>query len=249
MAGLIFRSDVTGDICATDKCEAGRFKRGARAGRGRGQRALALASCVSFRAFEEEAECTRRASVVCCPETFGAEEVAARIQSNRENEKQRWIFELIAGRFAPNETLFIDEAEWLMVEGTSWVGQTSRYLVIFKDLTLHTVRDLRQRHVGMLREVQGAVRAFLTTRHAPSAAKEFRLYFHYLPSVFQLHLHVCAGVPMDIDRRQYLSGVIRNLEADDMWFRDALMLCSEARRARIGFVQCGRGHKRSPIHI
>jgi hypothetical protein len=30
------------------------------------------------------------------------------------------------------------------------------------------------------------------------------MYFHYLTSVFQLHLHVCCTPPVDGARRQYL---------------------------------------------
>jgi hypothetical protein len=200
-----------------------------------GVRALALANCVSFRTFEgswdSDGDNSKKERIhICCPETFFCEEFMVKIRLNREHERQRWIFDLIAGRVSTKETVFLDDPDWLLVEGCSYSGQLMRYLVIFKDLTLHTVRDLRQRHVHMLREVQRKVRAFLATRHGPH--EPFRLYFHYLPSVFQLHLHVCSSAPVDVNRRQYLSGVIRNLEAVDTWYRDALMLFASSRVAR-----------------
>jgi len=223
----------------------------ARAGRGEqrlartrksGVRALALQSCLSFRACEgpwdgtgadgvESADASKKGRMhICCPEMFFCDEFMAKIQLNREHERQRWIFELIAGRVAAKETVFLEDPAWLLVEGNAYSGQSRRYLVIFKDLTLHTIRDLRQRHVPMLRGVQRKVRAFLATRHGPDEA--FRLYFHYLPSVFQLHLHVCSSVPVDPNRRQYLSGVIRNIESVDTWYRDALMLFASSRLPR-----------------
>ena len=218
----------------------GNESRGART-RPSGIRALALASCVSFRSCDGEwdAEAAESADVakrgkmhICCPETFFCEEFLERIRLNREHERQRWIFELIAGRFAESETVFLDEQDWLLVEGCAYSGQSSRYLVIFKDLALHTVRNLRQKHVEMLKDVQRKVRGFLETRHGSN--QEFRLYFHYLPSVFQLHMHVCSAAPVDVNRRQYLSGVIRNLMAVDTWYRDALMLFASSRAAREG---------------
>ena len=204
-----------------------------------GVRALALASCLSFKACDvawdapaaESVDTSKQGKVhICYPEMFFCEEFAAKIRLNREHERQQWIFDLIAGRFAETETVFLNEPAWLLVEGCSYSGQASRYLVIFKDLTLHTVRDLRKKHVPMLKEVQRKVRAFVATRHGPDEA--FRMYFHYLPSVFQLHMHVCSAAPVDVNRRQYLSGVIRNVTAVDTWYRDALMLFASSRPAR-----------------
>lgn len=217
-----------------------------------GVRALALASCVSFRSCEgawdgtgadgaEGTESGKKERVhICCPDMFFCEEFMAKIRLNREHERQKWIFDLIAGRVSVKETVFLDDPDWLLVEGNSYSGQLRRYLVIFKDLTLHTIRDLRQRHVPMLRGVQRKVRDFLAPRHGPDEA--FRLYFHYLPSVFQLHLHVCSSVPVDATRRQYLSGVIRNIQSVDTWYRDALMLFASSRVPR-------EPRERSPHHV
>ena len=72
---------------------------------------------------------------------------------------------------------------------------------------------------------------FVRARHTNHAA--FRYYFHYMPSVFQLHLHVCCTPPVDPARRQYLPGLIRNITVLDTWYRDALMLFSR-------FVCAGR---------
>lgn len=214
----------------------GRGEKRAARPRKNGVRATALQSCVSFHAFEgtdreESTESGKKKRLhICCPETFFCDEVSAKIQLNREHERQRWIFDLIGGRISARETVFLDDPSWLLVEGTSYSGQLTRYLVIFKDLELHTIRDLRQRHVPMLLGVQQKVREFLAMRHGPNEA--FRLYFHYLPSVFQLHLHVCSGEPLDSYRRQYLAGVIRNIKRVDTWYRDALMLFASSRATR-----------------
>ena len=171
-----------------------------------------------------------RASSICCPESFFCEAFANKIAANRAHANQQWIFALIRGEFAPNEFVFIDEPEWMLVQGNSHVSLEVRYLVIFKDTTLHTIRDLRQDHLNMLREVCQKVSAFLRARHAHYAA--FRYYFHYMPSVFQLHLHVCCNGTADMNRTQPLSCVMRNIEARDTWYRDALILFSPARATR-----------------
>jgi hypothetical protein len=180
---------------------------------------------------ERHEMCLRaRASSICCPELFFSDAFRNKIEANRAHANQQWIFDLIRGEFAANEFVFVDEPEWILVQGNSHVSQEVRYLVIFKDKALHTIRDLRQRHLAMLRAMWVKVSRFVRARHANHAA--FRYYFHYMPSVFQLHLHVCCNVSADINRTQPLSCVMRNIETLDTWYRDALIFFSPARATR-----------------
>jgi hypothetical protein len=134
---------------------------------------------------------------------------------------------LIAGNAAPKEEIFLDGTDWMLVLGSSYSAPDVWYFVIFKDLTLHTIRDLRLSHVEMLKKLQREVRLFLQANHSNHA--EFRMYFHYLPSVFQLHLHVCGEASADRSRTQLLSCEVRNLLACDTWYKDALILFSPPR--------------------
>lgn len=168
---------------------------------------------------------------ICSPSEFFCEEFARRVAANRAHERQRWIFDLIAGARAEKEQVFLDREEWMLVLGSAHVATDTRYLVVFKDLGLHTIRDLRRAHVKLLQAVGTEVRAFLQRQDAQTAGG-FRLYFHYLPSVFQLHLHVCSdAAAADSARVQLLRDVVRNLKEKDTWYRDALILFA-APRAR-----------------
>jgi hypothetical protein len=55
---------------------------------------------------------------------------------------------------------------------------------------------------------------------------KYHMYFHYMPSVFQLHMHVSMRKAPDSLRAQDVQHVIRNLNTSDTWYRDALILCS-----------------------
>jgi hypothetical protein len=196
--------------------------------------------------------CARsRVSSICCPLQFACEESACRIEANRAHVNQRWIFNLIRGEFSSNEVVYLDEAEWMLVQGSSHVSQEMRYLVVFKDTALHTIRDLRQRHLPLLRDVSRKVLRFIAGRH--STADAFRLYFHYMPSVFQLHLHVCCNATVDLNRTQDVRCVMRNLQAVDTWYRDALILFSAPRAARANaapvFERCASDNKRDAVCI
>jgi hypothetical protein len=159
---------------------------------------------------------------ICCPNKFFSTEFVEKIMSNRSDPKQQWIFNLIKGQVTETEVVYLESDEWMLVRGLPPSDSANRYLAIFKDLELHTIRDLRQRHLPMLRQMQREVRRWLA-RNEPKHG-QYRLYFHYMPSVFQLHLHVCCTPAVDRARRQDLSGLIRNIEALDTWYRDALML-------------------------
>ena len=171
-----------------------------------------------------------RATSICCPNLFAGESFQSKVAANREGASQRWIFELIDGQFRPNENVFLDEAEWMLVQGHSHTAHQIRYLVVFKDLALHTIRDLRQAHVPMLMDAWRRVKRFVAARHESDAS--FQFYFHYMPSVFQLHMHVCMSSVLDMNRTQRLACVLRNLRTSDTWYRDALILFAAPRQAR-----------------
>lgn len=168
---------------------------------------------------------------ICCPHEFFSTEFLQKIMAHRSDPNQQWIFDLIRGQATETEVVCLDSDEWVLVKGIPLSTEANRYLVVFKDLELHTIRDLRQRHLPMLRRMQRHVRRWLA-RNEPRHG-QYRLYFHYIPSVFQLHLHVCRTPPVDPARRQYLPDLIRNITAVDTWYRDALMLFSR-------FVCAGR---------
>jgi len=126
-------------------------------------------------------------------------------------------------------------------------GQDTRYLVIFRDTRLKTIRDLRGGDVPLLRNIYQRVARFVRERHR--AWPGFGVFFHYHPSVYQLHAHICmSDFPSEragsdsqglrrlhrdmgvsdnsTNRRHYMAHVIRNLGSDSDWYRNALILTS-----------------------
>lgn len=181
----------------------------------------------------DERRAKRDSRVICSPHEFFAQAFQDKVALNRAHKAQQWIFELIAGRIDASETVFEDHAEWMLVLNNRPAAAPGerRYLVIFKDTALHSLRNLQARHVPLLDEVEAAVRAFLRGAHARRHS-EFRCYFHYMPSVFQLHMHVCIAKATDAGRVHALGLVRRNLTAKGSWYRDALMLCPAHRHQR-----------------
>lgn len=187
--------------------------------------AVPLTACAYYQ--DDDRISQSRVYSICSPDAFFSPEFVQQIAAHRSDPQQQWIFNLIKGQVTQTEVVCLNSDEWMLVKGVPPSAEANRYLVVFKDLELHTIRDLRQRHLPMLRNMQRDVRRWLA-RNEPKHG-QYRLYFHYIPSVFQLHLHVCCTPPVDPARRQDLPGLIRNITALDTWYRDALMLFSSAR--------------------
>ena len=162
--------------------------------------------------------------VVCAPELYYSAEVQSFVKVQRTDPSKTWIFQLIDGTYnRSEETVLLSTADWVLCIDRH-PGSDRRYLVVFKDRTLHTIRDLRQCHVAMLIDMQRQVLRKLKEIDPRSHA--FQWFFHYFPSVFQLHLHISSRMQSTNVRVQKLRHVLRNLLQDTMWYHDALLLTS-----------------------
>jgi hypothetical protein len=169
----------------------------------------------------DSASCIRNTSI-CCPHAYydaGFQRLLA--ENRRQNQ---WIFDLMTLPDCPGEKVFHDTPEWLLARDLHR-GPDNRYLVVFRDTALFCIRDLRARHVGMLRGLLSFLRRWLPAQE-PLLHGRYHMYFHYMPSVFQLHMHVSMRKAPDSLRAQDVQHVIRNLELSGTWYRDALILCS-----------------------
>jgi m7GpppX diphosphatase len=180
---------------------------------GNGNEARGMASALEPR---------RSRHFICFPEQYYHKAMQHVISANRRHRDQAWIFNLINGTAKHDrEVIYIDTEHWLLC---SHPESDARFLVVFKDLRLHSIRDLRHEHVPMLRDVNRQVAAFLRGRFSRDV-RDFKFFFHYMPSVFQLHMHVCLQHTGDTLRIHSLQSVLYRLKIDDLWFQRALILC------------------------
>lgn len=156
--------------------------------------------------------------IICDPITYDSPRVQKFMHQDRKEKP--WIFNILKTEIA-GETVYIRTGEWILCLDKHY-GTDTRYLVVFKDKTLRTIRDLRMEHVNMLIDMQKQIKHWLD-RHACNDNWEF--YFHYMPSVFQLHLHVNTCRAMrNPDRIQPLDVVIQNLKKKSDYYQNALIL-------------------------
>jgi len=103
------------------------------------------------------------------------------------------------------------------------------------------IRDLRQHHLSLLSEINTRVRAWL--RETQQGC--FGMYFHFLPSVFQLHLHVRdKSFSRKHVRMQPLQNVMGNLAKTSMYYKDALIMTKYCK-----MFQKAETHRKMDINI
>jgi hypothetical protein len=167
--------------------------------------------------------------VICCPEDYYGTTFSKFIDNEMRADKNNWIYDIIkSGILSRQEQVFIDCKEWCLCVDKHH-GHDLRYLVIFKDRNLKTIRDLRQCHLILLHEVYDTVSAWLKSRHK----HKYYMYFHYMPSVFQLHLHVNSNVQhINWDRAHLMNTVTANLHKDSQYYAKALIMTKMCKTIR-----------------
>lgn len=101
------------------------------------------------------------------------------------------------------------------------------WLTIFKDLSLRSIRDLRgygggtdgMGHLPMLRRLRSILQTMFPLQ-------DTMIYFHYPPSVWQLHIHIAHPCDQlrttnEMQKVHFLDDVMRNLQIDPDYYAQA----------------------------
>lgn len=167
---------------------------------------------------------TVRSIFHCTPEiAFGAR-MQDYITAQTKSSKKQWVYDIIYGR-REAEMKIAETADLILtpdIEANT--EQTSNWLAVFKDTTLRTLRDLEGKHIPLLRRARKlCVRKMMQATGLQE--RQIMCYFHYLPSVFQLHLHVCAPYGQyttpDFYKIHPIDNVISNLSIDSNFYKKA----------------------------
>ena len=177
-----------------------------------------------------------RTCAICTPEIYNSEDMQRQILDNRKANP--WIFDIIHNKhnIEPRKNCIIKRPEWTLVmhrvkhnSEKEKANSVWKYLIVFHDENLHSLRHLREQHINLLKEIKKVVTTAMQMRpesfHLTRRPNTVHVYFHYWPSVFQLHAHV---VTQDCYRPVYrchdFKHVIRNLSRDGEWYKKAMLM-------------------------
>ncbi|KZT62092.1 scavenger mRNA decapping enzyme [Calocera cornea HHB12733] len=133
-------------------------------------------------------------------------------------ERIQWVHNILEGK--TSETILSATPTHVLLPDLKWDQSTlsSLYLVaIIRDHTLRSIRNLRKPHAAMLKEVRADARRVAKETWGVDPG-QLRMYFHYVPSYYHLHIHVTALTlsmgGMSVGQAHLLDDVISLLELD-----------------------------------
>jgi len=141
-----------------------------------------------------------------------------------EIEKKQWVFKVLSGEKEADLVIHRND-EFVILpdnEGIDEPGVLS-WIVILTDTNLKSLRELRGEHIPMLKSVQDMVGSLL-----PQECSSPMLYWHFPPSVWVSHLHVCSHCDIlrttsSMQRVHFLHDVISNLSIDSNFYAKATL--------------------------
>ena len=124
---------------------------------------------------------------ICVPEDYYSFKMQNFINVSCADPAKQWIYNVIQDKPASSEIVLHRDRDWTLCRDGNM--SDGKWLVVLHDMSLKSLRDLRGKHVVMLRSIQSTVNGILSTHYSIDNLKT-DFFIHYFPSVFQLHIHV-----------------------------------------------------------
>lgn len=123
------------------------------------------------------------------------------------------------------EIILHDDKDFLICIDQGMTTDLNRFLIVYKDQELHSIRNLEGCHVSLLlRSYEAAKKCIEAVYDSCGPPPRYSIYFNYLPSVYQLHAHVVPHENKIHLRSHNILRVVKNLYLDDHYYKKALIL-------------------------
>jgi len=200
----------------------------------------------------ERMACTQHAGdyvlIAETPALHASQSVARFIEQEVVRPSKQWICHIIDGTQEKEEVIYRNHAFVLLPDtervnrywrvppsaAACYAGGTRprapkrvlNWLAIAHDRELRTLRDLRGKHVPMLRQMLDACLQAVESETS-IRRDQVMAYVHYPPSVYQLHVHFSYPYGQYCHRDAYrvhnLASIINNLEIDPEYYAKATL--------------------------
>lgn len=145
-----------------------------------------------------------------------------------------WVHNILQGKAEVDRVLYHDrdlDQGFVILPDMKWDGKPeSLYLVaIVMDPTLTSLRSLTDKHIPLLKRIQATgLRVAKDRSSSSSSSGSFRLFIHYQPSYYHLHIHITALSMQDppgamVGQAHLLDTVIDNLTLYPDYYQKATL--------------------------
>ena len=143
--------------------------------------------------------------------------------NNIYDNNTKWIFDILNKNKEQNKVLY-DDDKIMIVKDQHFNEQKKQsfYLLVFPFDKLKTIRDLRSKHIELLKLMK--LKCITLAKEYGINENELYFFFHYHPSFYHLHLHCCIinhkSLTTKYFRCKMLDTILSNLELKSNYYRD-----------------------------
>jgi m7GpppX diphosphatase len=145
------------------------------------------------------------------------------LKLNIKNFNKTWIYNII-DHIEEFKNIIFEDNNIIIIPDYKWTGDIDKLhiLGIFKDKTLYSIRELEQKHIKILEE--SLIQGFKIINEIYKIESDNLVtYFHYHPSVWQLHIHfnILENISKSsmLPRAHSVNNVIENLKIDSNYYK------------------------------
>ena len=161
------------------------------------------------------------------------------LKLNVQNEDKKWIYNII-DHLSESENILFENNNIIIIPDYKWAGSKDTLLTnlnttkknnldslhilcIFKDKSLFSIRELTQNHIPLLEEAIEFGCKTITEKYGIKN-ENLIIYFHYHPSVWQLHLHYMIlnndnTSSYSLPRAHSVKSIIQNIRLDSDYYK------------------------------
>jgi len=143
---------------------------------------------------------------------------------NRDSEKDRWIYNIIDGLAEQDNIIYRDEYS-IVIPTYIWDSiniEKLHILCLPTDINLRTIRELTILNVPLLEHMKKVTLQQIEKKYGLKE-ENLKIFFHYEPSTYHLHIHFINNVYKDsgssVEYSHDLDSVIFNLKIDSDYYK------------------------------
>jgi m7GpppX diphosphatase len=140
-------------------------------------------------------------------------------------ENTKWINDIVHHK--SNQIVYYRNSNFLICKDNKWKTDNINdfYILCIPIERIMTIRDLRKRHIPLLKNMKYEMTKLANNFKINS--NDLVFFFHYMPSIFQLHLHCCLKTNYHATNSKrgvyYYDTVINRLKKDNDYWNKATM--------------------------
>jgi m7GpppX diphosphatase len=141
----------------------------------------------------------------------------------------KWIYDILHHNSEKNRIVYQDDI-FILMKDILWSNNKKDEIYLLalpRNETLRTIRDLDSKNLALLEHMKKVITHILQKKFKIKKEHVY-MFFHYLPSFFHLHLHVCGLTNINMQkkfgRHHLLDNIIQNIQFKNDYYQKVTLI-------------------------